>query len=112
MERLWSQLAQRAPRQETSEVAAVAVDAVRSRRELVLENAVLRHQLNVLRRRSKRPKLRAIDRLKLLIGARWVRSWRRVIALVQPATVLRWLPYQWAIEGDIKDALTTSTIMV
>jgi hypothetical protein len=62
MERLWSQLA---PRRSASEIADVAVDAVRSRRELVLENAVLRHQVNVLRRHSKRPKLHLVDRRKL-----------------------------------------------
>src|ERR1700759_1510756 len=87
MERLWSQLA---PRRQTSELAAVAVDTVRPRRELVLENAVLRHQVSVLRRRSKRPTLHLVDRLKLLLGARWLPSWRRVIVLVQPETVLRW----------------------
>jgi hypothetical protein len=54
MERLWSRLA---PRGQTSELAGVAVDAARPRRELVLENAVLHHQVNILRRRSKRPRL-------------------------------------------------------
>src|SRR5882672_6966268 len=87
MERLWSQLA---PRRQAGEIIAVAVDAVRSRRELVLENAVLRHQVNVLRRSSKRPKLSLVVRVKLLLGARWLPSWRRVIVLVQPETVLRW----------------------
>jgi hypothetical protein len=87
MERLWSQLT---PPRQAGEIAAIAVDAMRSRRELVLENAVLRHQVNVLRRRSKRPKLHLIDRLKLLVGARWSPSWRQAIALVQPETVLRW----------------------
>jgi hypothetical protein len=66
------------------------VDAVRSRRELIIENAVLRHQVNVLRRRSKRPKLNLVDRLKLLVGARLLPSWRRAIAIVQPETVVRW----------------------
>jgi hypothetical protein len=42
MERLWSQLA---PRKSVSEIAGVAVDAARSRRELIIENAVLRHQV-------------------------------------------------------------------
>jgi hypothetical protein len=69
---------------------SVVVDMVRPRRELVLENAVLRHQVNVLQRRSKRPKLHFVDRLKLLLGARWLPSWRRAIVLVQPETVLRW----------------------
>jgi hypothetical protein len=44
------------------------VAAVRSRRELIIENAVLRHQVDDLRRRSKRPKLDVLDRLKLLSG--------------------------------------------
>ena len=71
MERLWSQLA----RHTASEIAAVAVDVVRSRRELVLENAVLRRHVNVLRRHNnKRPKLHLVDRLKVLIGARWLPS--------------------------------------
>ena len=78
--RLWSQLA---PRRSASEIAGVAVDVVRSRRELVLENAVLRHRVNVLRRRSKHPKLNLLDRLKLLIGARLLPSWRRAIGIVQ-----------------------------
>jgi len=51
MERLWSQLA---PRRQADEIEAVAVDAVRPRRELVLENALLRHQVKLLRRGRKR----------------------------------------------------------
>jgi hypothetical protein len=47
--RLWSQLGPR-------KSARAAADAVRSR-ELVIENAVLRHQVNVLQRRSERPTL-------------------------------------------------------
>ena len=77
MDRLWSQLA---PHREVGEIASVAVDALRRRRDLVIENAVLRHQVNVLRRRSKRQKLHVIDRLKPLLGARWLPSWRRAIA--------------------------------
>jgi hypothetical protein len=34
------------------------------------------------------PKLHLVDRLKLLIGARVLPSWRRAIAIVQPETVL------------------------
>jgi hypothetical protein len=42
--RMWSQLA---PRKFANEMARVAMGALRSRRELVIENAVLRHQINV-----------------------------------------------------------------
>jgi hypothetical protein len=86
-ERVWSQLA---PRKQVREIAAVASDLVRSRCELVLENAVLRHQVNVLRRGGKRRKFHLVDRLKLLLGARWLPSSRQAIVLVQPETVLRW----------------------
>jgi hypothetical protein len=64
--RLWSKLDLRSS---GSELAGIAADACRPRRELVVENAVLRHQLNVLRRKAKRPALGPIDRLKLVIGA-------------------------------------------
>jgi hypothetical protein len=53
-ERLWPQLA---PRKQVGEIAAVvAVDAVRPRRELVLENAVLRHQVSATSTRVARTK--------------------------------------------------------
>jgi hypothetical protein len=40
--RLWSQLV---PRSSANEIGGVALDAVRSRRELIIENAVVRHQV-------------------------------------------------------------------
>jgi hypothetical protein len=40
-----------------AEVPPTLVDAVRSRRELLVENALLRHQIVVLRRRVPRPAL-------------------------------------------------------
>ena len=86
--RLWSKLDLRSS---GSELAGIAADACRPRHELVVENAVLRHQLNVLRRHVKRPALGPIDRLKLVfIGATLLPSWRGAIAIVQPDTILRW----------------------
>jgi hypothetical protein len=73
MERLWSQLA---PAQGSRRDRIRRRGRLRRRRELVIENAVFRHQVNVLRRRSKQQKLHVIDRLKLLLGARWLPSWR------------------------------------
>src|SRR5260370_12425303 len=85
--RLWSRLDLRSS---GSELAGLAADAYRPRHELVVENAVLRHQLNVLRRHVKRPALGPIDRLKLVfIGATLLPSWRGAIAIVQPDTILR-----------------------
>ena len=68
----------------------MAVDVSRSRRDLIIENAVLRHQINILRRGKKRPRLGVTDRLKLLLGASLLPAWRQAIAIVQPDTLLRW----------------------
>jgi putative transposase len=73
-----------------AEVPPTLVDAVRSRRELLLENALLRHQIVVLRRRVPRPILTPVDRLRLLLAARLLPGWRIAVALVQPQTILRW----------------------
>jgi putative transposase len=73
-----------------AEAAPTLRDAVRTRRDLVLENALLRHQIVVLRRSVPRPKLTPLDRLRLLVAARLLPAWRRAVALVQPETVLRW----------------------
>lgn len=55
-----------------------------------MENATLRHQINVLRRNSGRPRLGLGDRLRLLLSATLLPSWRNAIVLVQPETVLKW----------------------
>src|SRR5512132_3048157 len=73
-----------------AEVPPTLVDAVRSRRELLVENALLRHQIVVLRRRVPRPTLTPVDRLRLLLAARLLPGWRRAVVLVQPQTILRW----------------------
>ena len=70
--------------------SCLAVALVKSRRHLLLENAALRHQLLVLRRKIKRPPFHPVDRLFWVwLSAVWGR-WSRAIRLVQPETVIRW----------------------
>ena len=52
-----------------------AADATRSRSDLLLENALLRHQLVVLGRAVKRPRLTATDRGLLVLLASRLRTW-------------------------------------
>ena len=55
------------------------------------ENAVLRHQLNVLRRRLHgRVRLTNHDRWFLIQLYRWFPSILRVLTIVQPETLVRW----------------------
>jgi putative transposase len=57
---------------------------------LEVENAVLRHQLAVLRRTVKRPPLRRCERLLLAAASRLLPRERWSVFLVSPQTLLRW----------------------
>jgi putative transposase len=62
----------------------------RSRAALQFEILALRHQLGVLQRSVKRPKLTAPDRLLWAwLSAVWS-EWQSTIAIVKPATVIGW----------------------
>ncbi len=68
-----------------------AVAALQSRRELLLENLALRHQLSVLRATShRRLQLTNLDRaFWTILRDRWS-EWKRALVIVQPETVVRW----------------------
>src|SRR3954469_8676675 len=64
--------------------------ACRSRADLMLENAALRHQLGALIRAGRRPRIRAADRwLRVVLHRLWSR-WSGVLVFVKPETVVRW----------------------
>jgi transposase InsO family protein len=86
--RLWSSFA---PLPGWVEPLQIAADlGCRSRRQLVVENAILRHQVNVLRRSAGRPRLGLGDRIRLLLGASLLSTWRKMIVVVQPETIIKW----------------------
>ena len=64
-------------------------DLLRSRTQLLAENALLRQQLIVLRRSVKRPAITRADRALLVLLAGRVRAWRQALLLVRPDTLLR-----------------------
>src|SRR5205814_3058473 len=69
---------------------AVLSSVVKTRAALQLENLALRHQLGVLHRSVKKPKLTPFDRLlwAWLCGV-WA-DWRSALIVVKPATVIAW----------------------
>ena len=71
-------------------VRNAAVDLTRSKSELVLENALLRQQLIVLKRQPKRPALSWRDRALFVLLASKLRTWKQALLIVQPDTLLRW----------------------
>ena len=77
------------PLAETVPMGAVT-DLTRHKSDLLLENALLRHQLVVLQRQSKRPRLIWKDRLFLVLLASQLLTWRQTLLVIQPDTLLRW----------------------
>jgi hypothetical protein len=64
--------------------------AVRDRTDLAAEDLLLRHQLAVLTRPTrKRPRLRAGDKLVWVFARLFRRDWRRHLVVVTPETVVR-----------------------
>ena len=64
--------------------------ALRSQRDLVIENLVLRQQLAILAAAHPRPRLRDTDRLFWVLISRAWSGWRAALQIVRPETVVRW----------------------
>ena len=75
------------------------------RATLAAEILALRHQLGVLQRSVKRPRLRQRDRILWVWLSRFWASWRSSLMIVQPDTVVRWhqqgfrLYWRWKSRG-------------
>ena len=62
----------------------------RTRGQVAAEILALRHQLGVLRRSVKRPRLTNVDRGRwVLLSRTWAR-WNDTLIIVKPATVIAW----------------------
>jgi transposase InsO family protein len=71
-------------------LADAASTAFKSRTALQLENLALRHQLGVLHRSVKRPKLTSSDRLLWAWLCEIWTDWRSALIIVKPGTVMAW----------------------
>jgi transposase InsO family protein len=70
---------------------SILASPIKSKCQLEAENVALRHQVMVLRRQARgRVHLTNLDRLFLVQLYRWFPSILRVLAIVQPETVIRW----------------------
>ena len=72
-------------------VLAVLAAPIKSKMRLEAENAVLRHQLTVLRRRLQgRVRLTNTDRWVLIVLYRWFPSILEVLTIIRPETLIHW----------------------
>lgn len=66
------------------------ISALRARRDLAVENLLLRQQPAVYKQHQRRPRLTDADRrFWAIIASIWPR-WREALNIVQPETVIRW----------------------
>jgi len=72
---------------------------------IIAEDLALRHQLGILQRSAKRPRLRQWDRIQWVWFSRLWPDWRSCLLIVQPDTVVRWhkqgfkLYWRWKSRG-------------
>lgn len=71
-------------------ITGMGTDLLRGRAQLLAENALLRHQVVILRRSVQRPAATAAGRALLVLHAGRVRARREALLLVRPETLLRW----------------------
>lgn len=76
----------------TSLVVGTLADVTSDKAELVAENALLRHQLIILKRQVKRSVYRKTNRLFLLLLARMVRTWKQAHITCSAGDVARLSP--------------------
>ena len=69
----------------------------RKRRDLLVENLLLRHQLQVELRSRPRPDLKTRDRFFWLLVRHLYPDWKQHLVLVRPETVLRWHRQGWRL---------------
>ncbi len=70
--------------------AGALADLPRTKSDLIVENAILRQQVIILKRTVKRPKLTQGDRTRLLFLSHLTRFWDSALHIIKPDTVLRW----------------------
>src|SRR5215469_8740080 len=87
------------------------IGLLRSRARREAEILVLRHQINVLRRKSpNRPALSNVDRLLFVLLSQLVPSTLDALTVIKPATVIRWFPAAWSVTTIAFMAIVSSVI--
>ena len=76
---------------------AVLGACLRTRRDLVVETLLLRHQLAVALQPRPRPPIRRRAKLRWILARRLFRDWRRHLVVVRPETAIRWHRRGWRL---------------
>ena len=77
--------------------------SLQAQRALALENLALRHQLDVLQRNRKPPRLKNRDRVLWVALSRIWPNWQTALVIVRPKTVVAW---------HVRDSSTASRVAI
>jgi transposase InsO family protein len=95
-------------------IIGILSDLKRSHTDLMVENAMLRQQLIVLKREIKRPQLTNPDRFRLVFLPHFTKFWKQALHIVQPDTLLRWhrelFQFYWRRKSQGKPKISAETI--
>ncbi len=78
------------PTNQVSLAAGTFSDLTRSKSQLLVQNALLRQQLIVLKRQMPKPNLTPFDRFLLVVLVSRIKAWKNTLFLVKPDTLLKW----------------------
>lgn len=94
-------------------IIGILSDLTRNRTDLVVENALLRQQLIVLKRQIKQPQLTNPDRFRLVFLVHLTKFWKQALHILQPDTLLRWhrelFQFYWRRKSQGKPKISPET---
>lgn len=79
----------------------------KSRQRLVMENTLLRYQIQLMKRKRKRLTFRSWDKAVLLWFSKHIPDWKKILIIVEPETIIRWhrkgfaLYWKWKYSSKI-----------
>ena len=79
----------------------------KSRRRLVMENTLLRYQIQIMKRKKRRLNFKAWDKAVLVWFSKQISDWKKILTIVEPETIIRWhrkgfrLYWKWKYSGKI-----------
>ena len=97
-------------------VVGLLSDLTRSRTDLLIENALLRQQLIILKRQVKRPQLTDPERFRLVFLSHFTKFWKQALHIIQPDTLIRWhqnlFRRYWRRESQGRPKVESETIIL
>ena len=83
-----------------------------NRSKLIAENIALKHQITVLKRNTKQPKIRKRDRIFWILLSKFWNDWKKFLFIVQPETVIKWHRMGFKLYWKIKSIKNGDVISI